>query len=164
MDQKKLSEFKEEDESHLTFSTLLQFTEEEYKTLSLRDLPPVAVSQPHLFDNAIDKVFSKEIKGVNLIINKDNGSRFEILRKRSGIVVTIPGRTRRNQADLFDEYELKRHAKFGFEVKKKPLRFVKSFPRTKDEATNLKTFLARYYFEMLNPYPVQNQGYIEYIY
>lgn len=161
----KLSEYKEGDENYLKFSTLLQFTEEEYEALSLQDPPPVPARQPHLFDEAIDKVFNRELKGVHLIINENSGLRSEIIRKRSQVTITIPCRIKPKRAEQLDEYELKRLAKFGFEIKKQPLRLVKSFSlRQKEAEADLKMFLARCYFEILNPHGRQNLGYIEYIY
>ncbi|WP_114789564.1 hypothetical protein U0035_08490 [Niabella yanshanensis] len=160
----KLSEYKEGDENYLKFSTLVKFTEEEYEALSLQDLPPVPDPRPHLFEEAVDKVFKKEIKGVHLIINENSGFRFEIIRKRSQVTVTVPWWIKPKRAEKLDEYQLKRLAQFGFEVKKQPLRLVKSFSlRQKEAEADLKMFLARCYFEILNPHAIKNQGYIEYI-
>ena len=162
---KKLSATKEGDDNYLSFYTLLQFMEEEYQSLALKTLPEVTHPQPHLFNQAIDKVFNREIKGVNLIINQEIGLRFEVSRKRNLVIVTIPSLIRRRKTTWFYEYELKRLEQFGFEVKKQPMRLVKFFQlKLKEEATNMKTFLARCYFEVLYPYPVQNLGYIEYVY
>ncbi|MGN7785113.1 hypothetical protein ACTJIJ_11320 [Niabella sp. 22666] len=160
----KRSGYEEGDESHLRFSIMLEFAEEEYKSLGARDLPEKIISQPNLFEEAIDKVFAKEIKGVNLIINESIGLRFEITSKRNKATLAIPCRKRRGKSAWFDEYELRRLAKLGFEVKKKPLRVVKSFQFRPKEAANMKTCLARCYFGILNPSSVQNQGYIEYVY
>lgn len=161
----KLSECKEGDENYLKFSALIKFTENEYETLLLQDPTPEPDPRPHLFEEAVDKVFKREIKGVHLIINKNSGFRFEIIRQRSQVTVTVPCRTKPKRAEKLDEYVLKRLAKFGFEVKKQPLRLVKSFALMQKEAdANLKIFLARCYFEILNPHAIKNLGYIEYIY
>ncbi len=161
----KLSGYKEGEENYLKFSALIKFTENEYEALLLQDPPPVPDPRPHIFEEAVDKVFKREIKGVHLIINENSGLRFEITRKRSQVTVTVPWRIKPKKAEHLDEYQLKRLAKFGFEVKKLPLRLVKCFSlRQREVEADLKTFMARCYFEILNPHGMQNQGYIEYIY
>lgn len=157
-----LSAYKKEDESYCKFSILLQLTEDEYQQVSGKNLPEV-VAEPHLFDQAINKVFNKEIKGVHLMISEDTGLCLEIVRKQNKAAFSITRSAKQRAGREWDEYQLKRLILLGFEVKKRPLRLVKSFPMKEKSADALKTLLARCYFEVLQPHAVHTQGYIVYI-
>ncbi|MCH5600895.1 hypothetical protein [Niabella ginsengisoli] len=158
----KLENCEEGDPEHFKFSTLLSFAEEQYQTQILPASIEMENTQPDGLDQALKKLFNKEIKGFDLVINKRTNFRFKITRSVNKVFVTLPDINSLKKSGRLDDFDIRSLQQIGFVLKSKPLRLLNKFSlKNKEEINNIKTFLSRWYFSRFGFGIGQTLGYIE---